>query len=292
LLEVEVDRQTLDARRKLRVPYTVNSKTGQEAFIFDPAAGEKIKEMKWPKPVDPAFVGFLIQQPPRLAKPAAQVEVSARRSTAWVPYLEAVAAANPGLKADCRKRFSALFGCACAVDGLGVETCAGRLAAALGFDEMPREYLSAMKRGLEVCSKRIAEGRKPLFSIRRALTLDAGDGEGKVWYSIRECITAKPPAVPSPAEGAVQAAAEGGEEAPAAGGGEEQEAYVQDGVRQEVSEAVLNGGGEEETWEELEEFIAAHRAAGAERRRGVVEKMSIDEVLRIIRDMLKKHGYV
>ena len=265
LLEVEVDRQTLDIRRKLRVPYTVNSKTGQEAFIFDPATGEKIKELKWPKPVDPAFVGFLIQQSPRPAKPAAQAETPARRRTGWVPLLEKIAAANPGLKADCRKRFSALFGCACAVDGLDAESCVKRLAAALGFDEMPREYLSAMKRGLEVCAKRIAAGLKPLFSIKRALVLDVGDGEGKVWYSVRECLTAKPPAVPPPAEGAVPAAAEGGEETPAAAGGEEQappEAYAQDGARQEVSEAVLNGDGEEKAWRELEQFIQEHLPGG------------------------------
>jgi hypothetical protein len=192
LLEVEVDSQTLDVRRKLRVPYTVNSKTGQEAFIFDPVTGEKIKELKWPKPVDPAFVGFLIQQPPRQTKPTARVEAPTQRKTSWVSLLEQVATANPDLKADCRKRFSALFGCACAVDGLDAELCIKRLAAALSFGELPREYVSAMERGFKVCAKRLTEGQKPLFSIRRALAQDVGEGEGEVWYSIKECITALP----------------------------------------------------------------------------------------------------
>jgi hypothetical protein len=186
LLDVEVDRQTLDIRRKLRVPYTINTKTGQDAFIFDPATGEKIKELRWPKPVDSAFVGFLIQQPPRLAKPTALEPV--RRKTSWVFILEEVAARNPMLREDCRKRFSALFGCACAVDGLGSNACVSRLAAALGMGELPRAYAYAAERGYKVCAKRLAEGQKPLFSIKKALS-----GEN-VWYSIRECITAKPPA--------------------------------------------------------------------------------------------------
>jgi len=264
-LDVEADPATFDPARKLRVPWTVHTETGRLAVFVDPKTLEPV-EFDWPKPI-----------PHDLAKTLAALGMSdvwsaprpgpkpKPRRTGWVPLLEKVAAENPGLKSDCRKRFSALFGCACAVDGLGVETCAGRLAAALGFNEMPQEYLSAMKRGLEVCAKRIAEGRKPLFSIRRALTLDAGDGEGKIWYSIRECVTAKPPAVPSPAEGAVQAAAEGGEEAPAAAGGEEQappEAYAQGGVRQ--VEAALSGGGEEEAWRELEQFIQEHLPGGHE----------------------------
>jgi len=258
LLEVGVDRQTLDVRRKLRVPYTVNSKTGQEAFIFNPATGEKIKELKWPKPVDPAFVGFLIQQPPNPpVRPTAQAEAPARRRrTSWVSLLEMVAAANPGLKEDCRKRFSALFGCGCAVDAVSVETCAERLAAALGFGELPHAYAAAMERGFKACTKRVAEGQKPLFSIRRAL-----GGEGKVWYSIRECITVMPKlggAETAPAEegqetaAAEQASAEE-EPAPAAA---EVEAHA---AQQEVFEA---GGGEEEAWEELEKFIQEHLPGG------------------------------
>jgi len=51
---------------------------------------------------------------------------------------------------------------------------------------------------------------------------------------------------------------------------------------------------EEKARDELERFIEEHRpegpAAGAERRRGVVEKMSKDEILKMIRDMLKKYG--
>jgi len=248
LLEVEVDSQTLDVRRKLRVPYTVNSKTGQEAFIFDPATGEKIKELKWPKPVDPAFVGFLIQQPPRQAKLAAQVETLARRSVSWVSLLEKVAAENPGLKSDCRKRFSALFGCACAVDGLDAGTCVRRLAAALDFGELPREYASAMERGFKVCTKRAAEGQKPLFSIKNAIS-----GK-KVWYSVRECLTVIP---------------QFGEEQ-----AEEQEATVEERVPPAAEEEPAPpGGGEappvleaethvtqqaEEARKELERFIREH----------------------------------
>jgi hypothetical protein len=193
-LDVEADPATFDPARKLRVPWTVHTETGRLAVFVDPKTLEPI-EFDWPKPIPYALAktlaalgmsaSLLIPRWPEATRPKP-------RRTGWVPYLEAVAAANPSLKSDCRKRFSALFGCACAVDGLGAEACAERLAASLGSNEMPREYLSAMKRGLEVCAKRIAEGRKPLFSIKRALALDAGDGEGKVWYSIKECIAALP----------------------------------------------------------------------------------------------------
>jgi hypothetical protein len=268
-LDVEADPATFDPARKLRVPWTVHTETGRLAVFVDPKTLEPV-EFDWPKPIPYDLAKTLAALGMSASLPIPRWPEATRpkpRRTGWVPYLEAVAAENPGLKADCRKRFSALFGCACAVDGLGVETCAGRLAAALGFDEMPREYAVAMERAFKACARRIAEGQKPLFSIRRALTLDAGDGEGKIWYSIRECITAKPSAVPPPAEGAVQAAAEGGEEAPAAAGGEElapPEAYAQDGARQEVSEAVLNGDGEEEAWRELEQFIQEHLPGGHE----------------------------
>jgi hypothetical protein len=296
-LDVEADPATFDPARKLRIPWTVHTETGRLAVFVDPKTLEPI-EFDWPRPIPYDLAKTLAALGRSDAWSAPRPKPEPRRG-GWVPLLEKVAAENPGLKSDCRKRFSALFGCACAVDGLDAESCIKRLAAALGLDEMSLEYLSAMKRGLEVCSKRIAEGQKPLFSIRRALTLDVGEGEGKVWYSVRECITAKPSAVPPPAEGAVQAAAEGGEEAPAAAGGEEQappEAYAQDDVRQEVSEAVLNGGGEEEAWEELEEFIAAHRAAGAEQQNAQVpqysdiEVKSKDEILKMVRELLRKHG--
>jgi hypothetical protein len=111
------------------------------------------------------------------------------RRGGWVPYLEAVAAANPGLKSDCRKRFSALFGCGCAVDGINAEDCARRLAAALGLGELLDAYRQAVMRGFKACAKKIAEGGKPFFSIKRALS---GEGGGKIWYSVKECITALP----------------------------------------------------------------------------------------------------
>jgi len=275
LLEVEADPQTFDIHRKLRVPYTVNSKTGQEAFIFDPATGDKIKELNWPKLVDPAFVGFLIQQPPKLAKHAEPEPT--RRNVGWVPLLEKIAAENPQLREDCRKRFSALFGCGCAVDGLDVGVCVGRLAAALGMGELPRDYASAMERGFKVCEKRIAEGQKPLFSIKRAL-----DREGGVWYSIRECMNVIPPAP-------------GGEELVAPLGGAPPAAAEQ----QESLKAVLNGGEEEKAKDELKRFIEAHQLEGPDveqqntqppRRSGVVETKTKDEILKEFEELVKKYG--
>jgi len=264
-LGVEADPAAFDPARKLRVPWTVNTETGRLAVFVDPKTLEPV-EFDWPRPIPYDLAKTLAALGMSVSLPIPRWPEAARpkpRRRGWVPYLEAVAAANPGLKSDCRKRFSVLFGCACAVDGLGVETCAERLAASLGFDEMPREYLSAMKRGLEVCAKRIAEGRKPLFSIKRALALDAGDGEGKVWYSIKECITVLPKlkwaaeeerAAPAqrapPAEEQVSPMPE--TEAPGSGA----EAHAPPEVAQQV-ELVASGG--EEAWEELEEFIQRHR---------------------------------
>ena len=181
----DADPHAFDVNRKLRVPYTVNSKTGKLAFIFDPVTGEEIKELKWPRPVDPSVIGFLIQ--PRPAKPALQRTVGSARSSVWrpqVPLLEQVAAMNPKLKEDCRKRFSQIFGCACAHDGLDDETCAEKLAAALGMQSLG-QYAARMAYGFKSCAARIASGEKPLYSIRRALT-------GNVWYSIKECVTQIP----------------------------------------------------------------------------------------------------
>jgi hypothetical protein len=287
LLEVEVDPQTFDIRHKFRVPYTVNSKTGQEAFIFDPATGDKIKELKWPKPVDPSFVGFLIQQSPKVAKHAEPEPT--RRNVGWVPLLEKVAAENPGLREDCRKRFSALFGCGCAVDGLDVGVCVGKLETALGMGELPRVYAALMERAYKACTKRIAEGQKPLFSIKKALSADVGEGGGKVWYSIRECITAKPPA-PSGTPPAVEISAdELREEAVPA----EEEPALEQAVAPQA------GGGEEREWEELERFIREHLPEGpaarqqnaqAPRRSGVVETKTKDEIVKEFEELVKKYG--
>jgi hypothetical protein len=309
LLDVEVDRQTLDVRRKLRVPYTVNSKTGLEAFIFDPTTGEKIRELKWPRPVDPAFVGFLIQQPPRLAKPTAPEAANPRR-TSWVQILEEIAAANPKLREDCRERFSLLFGCGCAVDGLDTEACEARLAAALGMDELPRVYVAAMKRAFNVCAKRIAEGQTPLFSIKKALS---HEGEGKVWYSIRECITAKPPAEANEeqeGESTVQEVeTEVGrvEAQPAAE--RQQEAVSVVGVveveHSELGESSVGdnvGNSPEVSTEGTSNLQATSPDSAVEytkretetqpapRRSGVVEKKSKDEILKFIKDLVNKYG--
>jgi len=190
-LSIYADPAAFDPARKLRVPWTVHTETGRLAVFVDPKTLEPV-EFDWPKPIPYDLAKTLAALGRSDVWSAPRWPEATRpkpRRTGWVPYLEAVAAANPGLKADCRKRFSALFGCACAVDGLDAVACAGRLAAALGFDEIPREYLSAMKRGLEVCSKRIAARQRPLFSIKRAL---GGEREGGVWYSIKECITELP----------------------------------------------------------------------------------------------------
>jgi hypothetical protein len=185
----DADPHAFDINRKLRVPYTVNSKTGGLALIFDPATGEEIKELRWPRPVDPSVIGFLIQP-----RPAAQMAEGQPRQGVWrpwVPLLEQVTAMNPKLKEDCRKRFSALFGCACAHDGLDDAACAERLAAALGMQSLGA-YAAAMKSGFKACAARIASGQKPLYSIRRALSVSAGEESG-VWYGIKECIAQMPP---------------------------------------------------------------------------------------------------
>jgi hypothetical protein len=183
-----------------------------------------------------------------------------RRNVGWVPLLEKIAAENPKLREDCRKRFSALFGCGCAADGIDAEACAARLAAALGQPLGP--YRLAMERALRACAKNIAGGGKPLFSIRNALTLDVGEGGGKVWYSIRECITAKPRAEVGGGREAAPALAEereGEEEV-----GEEPEAMLAAEAQEEAALAAEEQvpRGEEEAWVELERFIQEHLPGG------------------------------
>jgi hypothetical protein len=286
-LGVEADPAAFDPTRRLRIPWTVHTETGRLAVFVDPRTLEPV-EFDWPKPIPHALAKTLAAlgtsaswRPPR-----PEPKPKPRRG-GWVPYLEAVAKANPGLRSDCRRRFSALFGCGCAVDAVSPEACAERLAAAIGVAELPQVYTAAMERAYEACAKRIAEGQKPLYSMKRALSLDRGEGEGKVWYSIRECITAKLPAaeiVHEAAASAVSRSAEAGEELAAAGRGEVQPGLdAQDGARQEeaapaeggetppapeaeargVQQGEAGGEEEEEAWEELERFIREHLSEGS-----------------------------
>jgi hypothetical protein len=258
-LGIEADPAAFDQARKLRVPWTVHTETGRLAVFVDPKTLEPV-EFDWPRPVPYALAKTLaalgMSASWRLPRPGAEPKP---RRGGWVPYLEAVAAANPGLKADCRKRFSALFGCACAVDGLSAEACAERLAAALGAAELAREYAAAMERAYEACARRIAEGGKPLYSIKRALTLDVGDGEGKVWYSIKECITVLP-RFGGGQEAAEVRALPAAEPAPPSGGetppAPEAEARAPPEAAQQVELATSS---EEDAWRELEQFIQRHR---------------------------------
>ncbi len=286
-LNVEADPATLDLARKLRVPWTVHTETGRLAVFVNPYTLEPV-DFDWPKPVPYALVKTLAALGMLEAKSAPRPESRARRHRAgWVPYLEAVTKANPGLKEDCRKRFSALFGCACAVDGLDAEACAERLAAALGFGELPRAYAAAMELAFKVCARRIAEGQKPLFSIRRALTLDVGEGEGKVWYSIKECVTV----LPRFGDRQAEETAEGvqiAEEEPAEEQASEAEAPAPEAEVHAPPEAVASS--EEEAWRELEQFIREHLPAAGAQRSGVIEKKSKDEILREFEEIVREYG--
>ena len=250
----DADPHAFDVNRKLRVPYTVNSKTGNLAFIFNPVTGEEIRELRWPRPVDPSVIGFLIQ--PESAKPAMQkVEVRPRRDVwrPWVPRLEQVAAMNPKLREDCRKRFSAVFGCACAHDGLDVETCAEKLAAALGMQELGTPYRRAMERSFGSCARRIANRESPYFSIKNALTLDRDEEKGGVWYSIKECLTHIPPRFSRPAPQPQEARRGEPQEAEPA-----KEAVEPVEAAEESAEAGEERPPESAVAEELERFIREH----------------------------------
>jgi len=260
-LGVEADPAAFDPVHKLRTPWTIHTETGRLAVFVDPKTLESI-EFDWPRPVSYELVKTLAalgSAPPSAPLPRWPEATKPKpRRAGWVPYLEALAAANPMLREDCRKRFSALFGCGCAADGIDAEACAGRLAAALGQPLGP--YRLAMERGLRACAKNIAEGGKPLFSIKKALSLDRGEGEGKVWYSIRECITAKPPApravaAPSPPAAGQAAEASADEQREEAVPAEEEPAAGQEVAPQAA-------GGEEREWEELERFIREHLPGG------------------------------
>jgi len=195
-LGIEADQSAFDVARKLRVPGTVHTETGRRAVFVDPRTLEPV-DPTWPRPIpyDAAKALAALGMPAKLLRPPSRPERSAPslRPGRWVPYLEAVAAENPGLKADCRRRFSSIFGCACAVDGLDVQTCAGRLAAALGMGELPQKYAAAMEREFGSCAASLAAGGRPLISIKNALTLDRDEEKGGVWYSIKECLTHIPP---------------------------------------------------------------------------------------------------
>jgi hypothetical protein len=301
-LDVEADPAAFDIARKLSIPWTVHTETGRLAVFVDPKTLEPV-EFDWPEPIPYDLAKTLAALGKSISWEPSRPKAKPRRIS-WGPYLEALAKANPRLREDCRKRFSALFGCACAVDTVSPETCAERLAAAIGVAELPQVYEAAMERAYEACARRIAEGQKPLYSIKRALTLDVGDGEGKVWYSIKECVTVLPrfggeqeaaEVQAPPAAEEEQVGEEVEEPAPPGGAPPEPEAEAPAVQREEAA-----GGEEEKAWGELEQFIQEHlperpaAPAGAEQQKparssGVVEKMSKDEILKIIDGILKKY---
>jgi len=108
----------------------------------------------------------------------------------------------------------------------------------------------------------LKKARSPFSASKRALSADVGEGKGKVWYSIKECITAKP----RPAHVEI-----GEEQETAPAPAEEQEveevkAEVQEphppadetGEKAAVEERVQMPRGVDEVWRELEEFIREH----------------------------------
>jgi hypothetical protein len=264
-LDVEADPAAFDPARKLRVPWTVHTETGRPAVFVDPKTLEPV-EFDWPKPIPYALAKTLtaLGMSASWSPPRPEPKPKPRRG-GWVPLLEKIAAANPGLKSDCRKRFSALFGCACAVDAVSPETCAERLAAAIDVAELPQVYTAAMERAYEACAKRIAEGQKPLYSIKNAV------GGKKVWYSIRECLTVVPQFKGEQAEeqeAAVEEQAPPAEvvheiapteavEEPATAGEEEPPPAFEAEARGAQHEETA-GGGEEQEWKELERFLREH----------------------------------
>jgi len=196
-LDVEADPAAFDVRRKFRVPGTANKKTGNLAKVFDPVTGEEVRELVWPKPVDSLFIGFLLpamREPAEAPRPAAR-----RRRTGAVALLVEVARRNPKLREDCRKRFTAAFGCFCAAEQMPLEACAKLCAEALGFSEMPREYYSILKYRYSQCARR----EKPLFSVRELLTCRNSE-----WYCIKECLSHVPAQHEAPAETPVETPAE------------------------------------------------------------------------------------
>jgi hypothetical protein len=250
-LGVEADRSAFDVARKLRVPWTVHTETGRKAVFVDPKTLEPV-DFTWPRPIpyDVAKTLAALGLPIKLGAPPSRPERPAPRLRpgGWVPYLEAVAAQNPGLRADCRRRFSSLFGCACAEDGLDVESCAGRLAAAIGLSDLGA-YRAAMERAFGSCAARVANGEKPLYSIRKALTLDRDEEKGGVWYSIKECLTNMPPLRPALQPQKVRGAEPRKAEPPAADAVKPAEAEEPAAAKEEAVESAE---------EELERFIREH----------------------------------
>jgi len=172
LLDVEADPAAFDVRRKFRVPWTVNKKTGQLAKIFDPNTGEEMREFKWPRPVDTSFVGYLL---PR--REEAPRQPRRPRPSGVLRHLASLVRENPRLREDCRKRFTAAFGCFCAAEGVDAEACAEMLEEMLGASS--REYLHILRYKHRQCA-----GGKVLFSIKELVTCSRG-----VWYCIKECLT-------------------------------------------------------------------------------------------------------
>ncbi|MCC6021203.1 MAG: hypothetical protein LM577_07555 [Thermoproteaceae archaeon] len=183
-LGVEVDGRALDARRKLRVPWTVNTETGELARFVDPETLEPLRDFAWPRPIPLAVAKTLaaLYAESRVERPAP----APRRAGRWLDILLKIVEENPGLRHDCRRRLAGLWGCGCARDGIDVETCTSLFAGALGLGHVPHEYRRMIRDSHEVCAAALARGGKPLFSIKNALKCRREE----LWYCIAECLGA------------------------------------------------------------------------------------------------------
>jgi hypothetical protein len=106
-----------------------------------------------------------------------------------------------------------------------------------------------MERAFGSCAARVANGEKPLYSIRKALTLDRDEEKGGVWYSIKECLMHMPPLRPAPQPQKARGAEPRKAEPPAADAVKPAEAEEPAAAKEEAVESAE---------EELEKFIREH----------------------------------
>ena len=180
---LNADENAADVKRKMRIPGTVNTETGQYARAFDPDTGEFV-EFQWPKPTSKIAIGWLMRlydalnKSVQATKPTPQVQK--RRGGAPGKWLEVLRELFAGKKlVDCRERLASFIGSQCAADGIPLEECI-KIAKEFGIEGTEYEKALAYRYQL------VAEGRLKPLSLKKLLSGDAGE----VWYAIKpeECV--------------------------------------------------------------------------------------------------------
>jgi hypothetical protein len=197
-LGINVDTHAMDVKRKMRMPYVQHGKTNKWSYFVDPFnithdSHYQIKipiinpdEFTWPKPIPDHTFSYIIKKYLEVKELRTAINhVSGDNKTRgeWgakgLEILRCLLQNCPGLKSDCRARFSHVWGCLCAMSNMSLDDCVNEF---LSHVTCEGSNCKAYEYNIKYHYNKCAKAGKPLFSVGKALSSNGA------WYSITECI--------------------------------------------------------------------------------------------------------